>query len=219
MSEGATTAGGAPEFSVVIAAYNHWGPLNECLCSLAEQIGAPSFEVLVVDDGSREAAPEVILAWARHYPLTVVRQAHAGISAARNRGAHSAWGTTLVFVDADCKLQRDCLAALATTIAEQPQRNYFQLRLIGDCTRLVGRAEELRLIILQRHTLQPGGCIRYLNTAGFAMRRSVAQSASGIFDPAALRAEDTLLLATLMQSGEMPWFVENAVVQHAIPLS
>jgi hypothetical protein len=68
--------------------------------------------------------------------------------------------------------------------------------------------------------LQPSGCIRYLNTAGFAIRRTRIDDIEGeVFDPAALRNEDTLLLANLMQAGELPWFVPNAIVQHAIPLS
>ena len=67
--------------------------------------------------------------------------------------------------------------------------------------------------------LQPDGCIRYLNTAGFAIRRSRVNLERGVFDPVALRAEDTLLLADLMQSGELPLFVPNAIVQHATPLS
>jgi hypothetical protein len=116
-------------------------------------------------------------------------------------------------------LQNDCLARLAATMAQNAQRNYFQLRLVGDCQNLVGRAEELRLITIQSHMLRPDGCIRYLNTAGFAIRRHSAAAADGVFDPAALRAEDTLLLADLMQSGELPFFVEGAGVQHAIPLN
>jgi len=226
MSERATDAGvapnvsvGAPEFSVVIASFNDWRPLHECLRSLAEQSGAPNFEVIVVDDGSRETAPEFIAAWNKRLSLRVLRQAHAGISAARNRGVQSSRGEVVVFVDADCKLQKHCLAVLAAVISDHPQRNYFQLRLIGDSTRLVGRAEELRLIIIQQHMLQPNGCIRYLNTAGFAIRREQTGMAGGVFDPAAQRAEDTLFLANLMQGGELPFFVENAIVQHAIPLN
>lgn len=219
MAEQETKTRRAPEFSVVIATYNDWEPLNECLRSLAEQRGVPSFEVVVVDDGSRMVAPEFIQNWSKHYPLTVVRQEHGGISSARNRGALSARGATLVSVDADCKLQKDCLASLAATMAEQPQRSYFQLRLIGDCARLVGRAEDLRLITVQQHLRQANGCIRYLNTAGFAMRRIRAEIAGGVFNPEALRAEDTLFLANLMQRDELPWFAEKAVVQHAIPLN
>ena len=212
-------ASGAPEFSVVIATYNDWKPLNECLRSLSEQIAAPSFEVVVIDDGSGSAAPESIQAWGQHCPLTVVRQEHAGISAARNRGAQNARGAVLVSVDADCKLQKGCLAALAATMAAHPQRNYFQLHITGDRSCVVGRAEELRLITVQSHLRQEDGCIKYLNTAGFAMRRIRAEIAGGVFDPDALRAEDTLFLANLIRRDELPWFVENAVVQHAIPLN
>jgi glycosyltransferase involved in cell wall biosynthesis len=208
-----------PSFSVIIPVYNDWAPLDSCLRSLAEQSNAPTFEVVIVDDGSDEVASDAIRNWNRQYPMTVVRQAHRGISAARNLGIQNSRGAVLVFVDADCKLQYECLGTLEAKIREKPGRNYFQLKLIGDCSRLVGRAEELRLITLQSHLLQPDGHIRYLNTAGFAIRRIYANTAGGVFDPSALRAEDTLLMVNLMESGELPWFVGDAVVQHAIPLS
>jgi hypothetical protein len=67
--------------------------------------------------------------------------------------------------------------------------------------------------------LQPDGRIRYLNTAGFAIRRARVNIEAGLFDAAAFRAEDTLLLANLMEGGELPLFVYNATVQHAISLS
>lgn len=209
----------APLFSVVIAVYNDWGPLDECLRSFRQQTNGPAFEVIVVDDGSTETAPEFVRQRLPCYPLTIVRQSHAGISAARNRGAQLARGSVLVFVDADCRLQVNCLSALASTIAASPQHNAFQLRLISDCSGVVGRAEELRLITLQNYMLQPNGCIRYLNTAGFAIRRTRVDNDGNLFDPQARRAEDTLLLANLMRDGELPLFVADAVVQHAIPLS
>jgi hypothetical protein len=84
---------------------------------------------------------------------------------------------------------------------------------------LVGKAEELRLLTIQNHMLQPNGCIRYLNTAGFAIRHSRVDVQRGLFDPVALRAEDTLLLSNLMQAGELPFFVPDAIVQHATPFS
>jgi len=208
-----------PLFSLIIAAYNDWDPLDQCLQSLAQQADGPSFEVIIADDGSTEPAPEFIRQWQRYYHLIIDRQSHSGISAARNRGAQISRGSVLVFVDADSRLQTNCLAALNATIASSPQHNCFQLRLVGDCTGLVGRAEELRLQTIQNHMLQPNGCIRYSNTAGFAIRRSRVDIKRGIFDPAALRAEDTLLLSNLMQAGELPFFVHDAIVQHATPSS
>ena len=206
-------------FSVIIPVYNGWIALDLCLRSLAQQKNGASFEVIVVDDGSKEAAPERIREWTSQLPLTIIRQPHAGISTARNHGIQISKGSVLLFVDADSRAQENCLAALVATIAESPQHDYFQLRLVGDCSERVGRAEELRLRTFQEHMLQPDGRIRYLNTAGFAIRRARVNIDAGLFDPAALRAEDTLLLANLIQAGELPLFVANAIVQHGIPLS
>jgi glycosyltransferase involved in cell wall biosynthesis len=206
-------------FSIIIAVYNDWAPLDPCLRSLAQQTNGASFEVIIADDGSNEAAPESIRRWGECFPLTIIRHSHAGISTARNRGVQASKGVVLVFVDADCRMQTDCLAALAKTIADFPQYNYFQLHLVGDCLGTIGKAEELRLAMLQEHFLQSDGRIRYLNTAGFAIRKAAVDVERGVFDPVALRAEDTFLMATLMQRGELPLFVPSATVEHAISLS
>jgi glycosyltransferase involved in cell wall biosynthesis len=213
------TSNQAPLFSIIIAVYNDWAVLEGCLQSLAHQTNGPSFEVIIVDDGSTVPVPGFVASSRFSYPLAVIPQPHAGISSARNRGIRSSRGALLLFVDADCRLQANCLPALSSTISNSPQHDFFQLRLVGNCSSLVGRAEELRLISFQQYMLQPDGRIRYLNTAGFAIRRTRVDSETGIFDPIALRAEDTLLLAHLMQAGELPLFVPLAIVEHYIPLS
>jgi glycosyltransferase involved in cell wall biosynthesis len=205
--------------SVIIAVYNDWAALVGCLQSITQQRVGRDFEVIVVDDGSTEVAPEAIRQSSPSVPLTILRQPHGGISAARNCGIRNSNAAVLLFVDADCRLQANCLAALSSAIASSPQHDCFQLRLIGNSSSVVGRAEQLRLLTFQEHTLQPDGRIRYLNTAGFAIRRTRAQSGAGLFDPAALRGEDTLLLANLLQRGELPLFVPDAIVQHDITLS
>jgi len=166
--------GPVPLVSIIIAVYNDWMQLDGCLQSLAQQTHAPSFEVIVVDDGG-SAPPESIDRWANHYSFTLIRHPHAGISATRNRGIKSARGTVLLFVDADCRLRPDCLAALASAVEASPRQNSFQLRLVGDCSGMVGRAETLRLATLQDQLLQPDGCIRYLDTAAlpFGAQRSI----------------------------------------------
>jgi hypothetical protein len=125
----------------------------------------------------------------------------------------------LFFVDADCRVQANSLAALGAAIAHFPRHDCFQLRLTGNGSSVVGRAEQLRLGTFQERTLQPDGRIRYLNTAGFAIRRARTDIGTGLFDPGALRGEDTLVLANLMRAGELPLFVPDAIVEHDIPLS
>jgi glycosyltransferase involved in cell wall biosynthesis len=206
-------------FSIIIGVYNDWPSLDQCLRSLEQQVLAPNFEVIIIDDGSDEPAPQHIRGWQRCYPLTIATQPHAGVSAARNRGTEISRGPILVFVDADCRLDRTCLVRLAAVINGSPHHNCFQLHLVGHYDGLVGRAEELRLATLQSHLLRSDGRIRYLNTAGVALRRDRVDMKKGVFDVAALRAQDTLLLAEFLRDGETPLFVSAAVVQHYVALS
>lgn len=207
------------ELSIIIGVHNGWEMLAECLQTIKEQQGSPSFEVIVVDDGSDEPAPAYIREYSQAYRLSIIRESHAGIAAARNRGIKESQGAVLVFTDADCRFEPGCLSAIGSTLSQLCHHNYFQLHLVGDRSTLLGRAEELRLIAIQEHALQRDGCIRYLNTAGFAVRRSQAENNVPLFDPSARRAEDTLLLANVMERGELPLFLRNATVRHSVRLS
>jgi len=204
-----------PFFSVIVPVYNDWAALDECLQSLAQQRNTPEFEVVVVDDASDQLAPAFIRNWDLFYPLTIVRFPHAGIAAARNYGVRTAQGEILVFTDADCRLNRNCFGELSKAVANT-EHSWFQLRLVGDRSSLVGETEDLRLRMLQAHLLDASGCMRYLNTAGFAIRRTALGRNEDLFDPAATRAEDTVLLATLLRKGQSPFLVANAIVQHVI---
>ena len=207
------------KFSIIIPVYNDWEALQGCLLSLDQQPANRRFEVVIVDDASRVPAPESIRQFSSCFPLTIARQPHAGIAAARNFGVQNSKGKTLVFTDADCRFDSGCLSLLDETISRSPQHKYFQLRLGGDSSNLVGRAEELRLGAIQNRLLQPDRRIRYLNTSGFAVRRSALQAGTLLFDPTALRSEDTLLLAHLMRAGDLPFFATDAMVRHAVQMS
>lgn len=88
-----------PKMSVVVCAYNAAGTLRACLESL-RHLQYPDYEVLLIDDGSRDRTPEI----ARDFPeVRYVRMEHAGLSAARNRGAELAAGEVLAYTDADCQ--------------------------------------------------------------------------------------------------------------------
>jgi glycosyltransferase involved in cell wall biosynthesis len=97
--------------SVVVAAYNEAKHIERCLASLASQ-SRPALEVIVVDDGSRDAT--AILA--QKCGARVIRTEHRGPAHARNVGAGAAEGEILIFVDADMACSSDFLAALVAPI-------------------------------------------------------------------------------------------------------
>lgn len=102
-----------PEVSVIIPAYNAAATIGPCLDSVLRQRTLDGFEVLVVDDGSRDGTGEIA---ARFPGVRVLRQENAGASAARNLGAREARGAILLFIDADCVATPDWLGSLASVI-------------------------------------------------------------------------------------------------------
>jgi glycosyltransferase involved in cell wall biosynthesis len=101
--------------SVVIATRDRAEFLSRALESLAAQQKAGAFEVIVVDNGSRDATAEVVAAYERAGTLPVRRLLvpEPNRGAARNRGIEAALGQVVVFVDDDVWLPEGFLAAHA----------------------------------------------------------------------------------------------------------
>jgi mycofactocin glycosyltransferase len=97
--------------SVVIPVKDRVDELRRCLASIAAvDFPKEKLEVIVVDDGSRDASPLV----ARQMGATVVPSGGTGRgpAAARNVGARYATGDILAFIDSDCTASAGWLAEL-----------------------------------------------------------------------------------------------------------
>jgi glycosyltransferase involved in cell wall biosynthesis len=96
-----STSDQPPDVTVVIPAYNAQAMIDETLRSVRAQSHA-NLEILVVDDGSTDATPDIIARHARQdRRIRLIRQDNAGVAAARNAGAAEARGEFLAPVDAD----------------------------------------------------------------------------------------------------------------------
>jgi glycosyltransferase EpsJ len=90
-----------PRLSVVLPVYGTEQWLPACLDSLAAQTYA-DYEVVVVDDGSPDDSAALVERRAQADPrIRLVRQANAGLGAARNTGVAHATGELLAFADSD----------------------------------------------------------------------------------------------------------------------
>ncbi len=90
--------------SFIVPAHNEEHELPTTLDAIhAAASGAEQpYEIVVVDDASTDATPEI----ASHAGAKVVRIHRRQIAAARNAGGHAAQGEYLFFVDADTRINR-----------------------------------------------------------------------------------------------------------------
>ncbi len=89
--------------SIVIATKDRAALLDRALDSFAKQIDAPPFEVIVVDNGSRDATPQIVERARAHHPfeLSYLFEERPNRGAARNRGIAVAAGSLVLFCDDD----------------------------------------------------------------------------------------------------------------------
>src|SRR5439155_26798108 len=101
-----------PRVSVVVCAYNAERTMEACLASL-ETLDYPDYEVIVVNDGSKDRTLEI----SERFPFCrIISQENKGLSAARNVGAEAASGEIVAYTDSDCVADSDWLTYLVGTI-------------------------------------------------------------------------------------------------------
>jgi len=111
----------APEVSIIVPMRDVAPYVRDTLGGLAVNIsapGAPSTEVIAVDDGSVDDTPAILAdAAARFGWLTVLRHDHpVGLAGARNAGLAMSSGRLLTFLDGDDWYGRGYLTALVAAI-------------------------------------------------------------------------------------------------------
>ncbi len=112
------------QFSVVIPAYQAAATIARALHSVAAQTH-PSFEVIVIDDGSTDNTFETVAGFSG---VTVLRQSNSGAAQARNRGIESSQGEWIAFLDADDIWLPNHLEALDRAIKSFPSVSFVGSR-------------------------------------------------------------------------------------------
>ena len=98
-----------PRVSVVMPAYQAEQTIGAAIASVLWQ-DYPSFELIVVDDGSTDATAEIAAAYGGN--VRVVSEENLGVGAARNAGMKAARGELIALCDADDLLFEQHLSAL-----------------------------------------------------------------------------------------------------------
>lgn len=114
--------GSSPYFSFVIPAYNEEEHIGSCLQSIFDSdYDSTQYEVIVVDNGSQDSTYDVAV---RSEKARVFELPEGNVGAVRNYGAKKARGEILVFIDADCLIDKDWLNRVKKLIRERPNCAY-----------------------------------------------------------------------------------------------
>lgn len=107
-------------FSVVIPLYNKENQIRKTLESVLNQT-FKEFEVVIVNDGSKDKSVEVVQAFDDHR-IRLINQENAGVSAARNRGIQEAKNEWIAFLDADDLWKENHLQVLNQLISRYDEK-------------------------------------------------------------------------------------------------
>ena len=104
--------------SVIIPAYNCAAYIQAAVDSALAQSRVPD-EIIVVDDGSTDGTDRVLAQY--EAPVRVIRQANAGVSAARNTGLRAAQSDLITFLDGDDTFTQDSIARRVEIFQASPE--------------------------------------------------------------------------------------------------
>ena len=199
----------APGFTiaVVIPLFNKESAIASTIASVLGQSRLPD-ELIVVDDGSTDkslsTARQTIGKTPAEVRCSLVSQANAGVSAARNRGVREATSDYIAFLDADDEWDPACIAEFEKLATAFPSATLLSVRLAKRKPdgRIVPESSALKdffgIVAEPVETYRRGYGI--LSSSSVAVRRD-AWAESGGFPENARKGEDIFLWLKLMMAG------------------
>jgi GT2 family glycosyltransferase len=202
-----------PSVTVVAAAHNRAVRVGRLLDALRGQtLGVDNFDVIIVDDGSRDETPAVLAEAAARGDLrmTVLTQSDAqGPATARNRGWREAQTELIAFTDDDCRPEADWLEVLLASHTGREDR-IVQGQTLPD-------PDELGELGPFSKTLELTYQSPHFETCNILYPRALLERCGGFNeDFPAPAGEDTDLGRRATSLGAVAVFAPEAVVYHAV---
>jgi len=205
--------------SVVIATHDRLDSVERLVRQLgAQDVAGDEFEVVVVDDGSREPVSSRLDRHPLPCALTVLHQPNAGAAAARHRGISAARGDLVVVLDDDMQVAPDFLTSHLRAHPAGSRRAVLgwvrldETRKMPLFERQHAKALERLAAAVQSGRLRLEGANLYTGNVSF---RRDDYLAVGGFDPSLRRSEDVELGVRLEQAGVTVCFSEAARAVHS----
>jgi glycosyltransferase involved in cell wall biosynthesis len=220
--------GRSPEadVSVVITTYNRAAVLPAALeCLLRQQAPGLRYEIVVVDNNSKDATRAVVASFQDRYPQLIRYhfEPRQGIAYGRNAGVLASRAPIIAFTDDDVTISPDWLATLKRSLDEHPE-----VACVGG--RVLPRSNAPLPSWLTREHWGPLALLDYgdtpfyvtavrrlcLITANIAFRRAMFERI-GLFSTRMVLGEDNELLIRLWRSGGQGLYAPELVAACDVP--
>ena len=107
--------------SIIIPIYKVEPYLQRCIDSVIKQTYT-NLEIILVDDGSPDACPQICDEYAaRDKRIVVIHKENGGLSDARNIGTQKAKGEYVYYLDGDDAIETSCIASMLELVKKHPE--------------------------------------------------------------------------------------------------
>ena len=198
--------------SIILCTYNRAPLLKRALQSIALQTLKPEqFEVVVVDDGSKDNTAEVCDAMARQLPNLryMVTKHNSGTGSAANLGIKSAKGDFLIFTDDDCIVREDWAANMRDALRKHSLVAGSIISPTSNFVKLCHNIAELHPFMEGRKA----GPTDFIAGANMGFRRFLFEELNG-FPGLHTFAPDMRFILKARQAGYGIYFMPEAIITH-----
>jgi glycosyltransferase involved in cell wall biosynthesis len=205
------------QLSLVICTRNRASQLAASLRSLTRLRHPFPWELVIVDNGSKDKTRDVIKNYEKDFLLRIVIEPQAGLGKAHNRGWAVSQGDIIAFTDDDCYPADDFLDSVVRCFAEDRRLGFIGGRI------LLHDPEDYPITIQEkadRQDFYPGDFLPagLIQGANFACRRTAIETVNGFderFGPgAAFNCEEIDVMARMLARGWHGAYDPRPLVYH-----
>jgi GT2 family glycosyltransferase len=209
--------------SVIIPNWNGLELLRVCLKSLENQT-LKDFEVIVVDNGSKDGSVEYI---EKFYPKTKVikLQTNTGFAFAVNRGVENSEGKYIFLLNNDTEVDKNCIKKLVDTAEKNPDVSFIAAKLInfykrdlidsaGDYIDDVGHADNIGRGKKDGEEFSKPGPVFLVTGGGCLIRKDVFDKVGLLDEDYFMYFEDVDFGFRAQLLGHKGYFEPKAIIYH-----
>lgn len=194
--------------SIIIPCFNAKKHIKRCFDSILRS-KFPSFEVIVVDDGSTDSSVKLVKELTSSRVKLIENKKNLGPARARNIGAKKSQGRYLLFLDVDTEIKKDCLKAIVNKFEEDKKIGAIQANLdtAGHFLSYFGFPYEIKAEKKEK-------LIFGASTAGMGIRKKLFEKIKGFDEDYLIYGEDTDLSWRIWLTGYQVLYLPQAKAYH-----